>query len=94
MVPLQSIQKVSFQNRFVCTNNFSNMIMMMLVLRMGGLGSEIDESEKQKSDDLRELSLIDIFHYAFSYMGLLAGPYVRWVVLGHGLCQLFTRKIL
>ena len=56
------------------------MIMMMLVLRMGGLGSEIDESEKHESDDLHELSLIDIFHYAFSYMGLLAGPYVRWVV--------------
>lgn len=68
---------ISFLHSFVCTNNFSNMIMMMLVLRMGGLGSEIDESEKHKSDKVHDAPLIDIFYYAFSYMGLLAGPYIR-----------------
>ena len=53
------------------------MIMMMLVLRMGGLGSEIQEAEKEKSHNMLEAPLIDIFYYAFSYMGLLAGPYIR-----------------
>ncbi|XP_003746004.1 lysophospholipid acyltransferase 7 [Galendromus occidentalis] len=64
--------------RFVSTNNFSRMIMMMLVLRMGGLGSEIEESEQLEIDNLHEAPLIDIFYYAFSYMGLLAGPYIRY----------------
>lgn len=63
--------------RFYCANNFSNMIMMMLALRMGGLGVELSEPEVRTDSALYETSIKDIVHYAFSYIGLLAGPYIR-----------------
>lgn len=67
-----------FYFRFYCANNFSNMIMMMLALRMGGLGVELSEPEVRTDSALYETSIKDIVHYAFSYIGLLAGPYIRF----------------
>lgn len=53
------------------------MIMMLLVLRMGGLGAELSGSEARTDSALSDASLQDIVHYSFSYIGLLAGPYIR-----------------
>lgn len=50
---------------------------MMLALRMGGLGVELSEPEVRTDSALYETSIKDIVHYAFSYIGLLAGPYIR-----------------
>ncbi|OQR71496.1 lysophospholipid acyltransferase 7-like [Tropilaelaps mercedesae] len=67
-----------FYFRFYCENNFSNMIMMLLVLRMAGLGWELCDSGPRDDSTPMHVSVQDIVHYSFSYIGLLAGPYIRF----------------
>lgn len=54
---------------------------MLLTLRLVGLGFEIAAAKREpdeKSESckaLQNISFLDIFHYGFSYMGLLTGEY-------------------
>lgn len=70
------------------------MIQMMLTLKMVGLAFElntsytskkkIDKSDKTVEEQLKtesiefDLTFIEVFHYAFNYIGVLTGPYFRY----------------
>ncbi|CAD0199195.1 unnamed protein product [Chrysodeixis includens] len=75
----------------------TNLIEMILVLRVVGVAFEINGSwlavgkakkqekeqkeVKEKDDEFLEIinpDLLDLFHYAFNYIGLLTGPYYRY----------------
>ncbi|KAF5285875.1 hypothetical protein FQA39_LY04336 [Lamprigera yunnana] len=57
----------------------TNMVQMMLTLKLVGLAFEINTSYLN-GDKLNVVnpSFIDIFHYAFNYIGVLTGPYYRY----------------
>ncbi|XP_017785549.1 PREDICTED: lysophospholipid acyltransferase 7 [Nicrophorus vespilloides] len=54
----------------------TNLIQMMLTLKMVGLALELNNGE----DDIKEdtLTIEEIFHYSFNYIGVLTGPYIRY----------------
>ncbi|OAD53371.1 Lysophospholipid acyltransferase 7 [Eufriesea mexicana] len=60
----------------------TNLILMILTLKLSGLAFEInasinppaDDSEGIMSDALKNVNILDVFHYGFSYMG----PYYRY----------------
>ncbi|XP_043283396.1 lysophospholipid acyltransferase 7 [Venturia canescens] len=62
----------------------TNLVQMLLTLRLVGLGFEIDAAKREpneKSESCKALlktDFLDVFHYGFSYMGLLTGPYYRY----------------
>ncbi|XP_026725044.1 lysophospholipid acyltransferase 7-like [Trichoplusia ni] len=75
----------------------TNLIEMILVLRVVGVSFEINGSwlavgkakkqeqeqkdVKEKDDEFLEIinpDFLDLFHYAFNYIGLLTGPYYRY----------------
>ncbi|KAF5295178.1 hypothetical protein FQR65_LT10566 [Abscondita terminalis] len=65
----------------------TNMVQMILTLKLVGLAYEVNSSyslkknvEKSLEDEsnLINPNLIDIFHYAFNYIGVLTGPYYRY----------------
>ncbi|XP_064462895.1 lysophospholipid acyltransferase 7-like [Ornithodoros turicata] len=71
--------------------DITNCIQMMLTLKMAGVSIELDilrekrsnqKDEKSKVWDYEEndmnLTPLDIFHYAFCYVGVLVGPYYRY----------------
>ncbi|XP_033214251.1 lysophospholipid acyltransferase 7 [Belonocnema kinseyi] len=61
-------------------------IMMLLTLRLSGLGFEInsaatapeDDPQSLKSEALKTITFTDVFHYGFSYMGVISGPHYRY----------------
>lgn len=64
----------------------TNLILMILTLKISGLAFEVNSANDPPSDDLEGVSsealknvgILDVFHYGFSYMGLLTGPYYRY----------------
>lgn len=72
----------------------TNLIQMVLTLKLVGLAFELntsytskkqkDTGNKTKEEQLQtesiefELTFIEIFHYAFNYIGVLTGPYFRY----------------
>ncbi|XP_078035527.1 membrane bound O-acyltransferase domain containing farjavit [Augochlora pura] len=64
----------------------TNLVLMILTLKLSGLAFEINAASTQASDDpegvnsaaLRNVGFMDVFHYGFSYMGVLTGPYYRY----------------
>ncbi|CAH1395928.1 unnamed protein product [Nezara viridula] len=76
--------------------NPTNLVMMIMTLKMVGLAFEVNDVYKHqnnlkdnKSQETRLIeipSFIDIFHYGYSYLGVLAGPYYTYRTY----CDLFT----
>ncbi|KAF4521844.1 hypothetical protein B566_EDAN003718 [Ephemera danica] len=63
----------------------TNLIQMFVTLKMVGLAFEVYDTSKAKRESPNsheflpeEPKLIDIFHYAFCYIGILTGPYYRY----------------
>ncbi|XP_026670048.1 lysophospholipid acyltransferase 7 [Ceratina calcarata] len=66
----------------------TNLILMIMTLKISGLAFEInaadgrddaqDDVEGVSSKALKNVGITDVFHYGFSYMGLLTGPYYRY----------------
>ncbi|CAL7934899.1 unnamed protein product [Xylocopa violacea] len=64
----------------------TNLILMILTLKLSGLAFEInaasnappDDVKGENSEALKDIGILDVFHYGFSYMGLLTGPYYRY----------------
>ena len=65
---------------------YTNLIVMILILKLSGLAFEVNSAANPPSDDVQgvyseamaDLGFMDVFHYAYSYMGLLTGPYYRY----------------
>jgi len=59
----------------------SNMIQMILTLKCVGLAMEVNTASRKKENlsecdkELMNLGFLDVFFYAFNYVGLLTGPY-------------------
>lgn len=63
----------------------TNMIQMILTLKLAGLGFEVNtaytnrkNSSSEESSGEDDVTFLDIFHYTFNYIGLLTGPYYRF----------------
>ncbi|KAK2574954.1 hypothetical protein KPH14_008717 [Odynerus spinipes] len=65
----------------------TNLIQMILTLKLSGLAFEInsaatmvstDDPHGIKSEALKNISFMDVIHYGLSYMGVLTGPYYRY----------------
>ncbi|KAK0162098.1 hypothetical protein PV327_008463 [Microctonus hyperodae] len=64
----------------------TNLILMIMTLRYGGLGHEINAAEDELKNELDNenykgiinVGFLDVIHYGFSYMGVLTGPYYRY----------------
>lgn len=67
----------------------TNLVQMMLTLKLVGLAFEVHDSAalkntEDKKNDSKEMSdfvnpgFFDIFHYAYSYVGVLTGPYHKY----------------
>ncbi|CAK9817028.1 Lysophospholipid acyltransferase 7 [Anthophora quadrimaculata] len=64
----------------------TNLILMILTLKLSGLAFELnsassappDDPEGVNSDALKDVGFMEVFHYAFSYMGVMTGPYYRY----------------
>ncbi|KAG7210426.1 hypothetical protein KM043_011958 [Ampulex compressa] len=64
----------------------TNLIQMMMTLKLPGLAFEINAAMKTPNTDLeginsmalKSIGFLDVIHYAFSYMGVLTGPYYRY----------------
>lgn len=55
----------------------TNLILMIMTLRYGGLGYEINAAEDELKNDnykgIIKVGFLDVIHYGFSYMGVLTG---------------------
>ncbi|XP_016913652.1 lysophospholipid acyltransferase 7 [Apis cerana] len=64
----------------------TNLILMILTLKLSGLAFEINDSINAPIDDIqginseamKNIGFLDVFHYGFGYMGLMTGPYYRY----------------
>jgi len=63
------------------SSTHTNLIMMMLTLKLPGLAFEInsaatalpDDIKGANSDAFKKISFMDVIHYSFSYIGILTG---------------------
>lgn len=59
----------------------TNLILMILTLKLSGLAFEINDSINAPADDIqginseamKNIGFLDVFHYGFGYMGLMTG---------------------
>ncbi|XP_034935363.1 lysophospholipid acyltransferase 7 [Chelonus insularis] len=64
----------------------TNLILMMMTLKYAGLGFEIKTAIEELKENpdvdcykaMKNIGMIDVVHYGFSYMGILTGPYYRY----------------
>uniref|UniRef100_A0A1Y1N572 Lysophospholipid acyltransferase 7 n=1 Tax=Photinus pyralis TaxID=7054 RepID=A0A1Y1N572_PHOPY len=63
----------------------TNMIQMILTLKLAGLGFEVNtaylnrkKGSPEESSGEDDATFFDVFHYTFNYIGLLTGPYYRF----------------
>ncbi|KAK0162097.1 hypothetical protein PV327_008462 [Microctonus hyperodae] len=64
----------------------TNLILMIMALRYGGLGFEMNSAEDELKSELdndyykaiTKVDFLDVIHYGFSYMGVLTGPFYRY----------------
>lgn len=71
---------------FEPVSGHTSLVMMMMTLRHSGVAFEInaaatapeDDTRGLKSEALKSITFLDIFHYGFSYMGVLTGPHYRY----------------
>lgn len=61
----------------------ANLIQMILTLKLAGLAFEVNSASNSPEDDLQgtnstaltKVGFADVFHYAFSYVGILTGKW-------------------
>ncbi|XP_014206154.1 lysophospholipid acyltransferase 7 [Copidosoma floridanum] len=78
----------------------ANLIQMMLTLKLAGLAFEVNSAAHPPEDDLQgassaalaKIGFMDVFHYAFSYVGVLTGPYYRYRTYWDSLHRPFAAK--
>ncbi|XP_008202594.1 lysophospholipid acyltransferase 7 [Nasonia vitripennis] len=79
----------------------ANLVQMMLTLKLAGLAFEINSAAATRPEDdpqgassaaLARIGLLDVFHYAFSYIGVLTGPYYRYRTYWDSLHRPFAAK--
>lgn len=63
------------------SSGYTNLIIMILALKLTGLAFEINAARSAPEDDVqganapsfKDIGLLDVFHYAFNYCGVLTG---------------------
>ncbi|KAJ8665289.1 hypothetical protein QAD02_006951 [Eretmocerus hayati] len=78
----------------------ANLIQMMLTLKLAGLAFEVNSASTAPHDDpqgassaaLARVTFFDVFHYSFSYIGVLTGPYYRYRTYWDSLHRPFALK--
>ncbi|XP_043491175.1 lysophospholipid acyltransferase 7 [Polistes fuscatus] len=80
----------------------TNLVQMILTLKLSGLAFEINSAAAMKLPDdpqgvnsmaLKKISFMDVFHYGLSYMGVLTGPYYRYRTYWDSLHRPFSNYI-
>lgn len=64
----------------------TNLIVMMMTLKLPGLAFELnnalfapeDDIQGANSEALKKVTFLDVFHYSYSYMAVLTGPYYSY----------------
>ncbi|XP_076233685.1 membrane bound O-acyltransferase domain containing farjavit [Calliopsis andreniformis] len=80
---------------------YTNLIIMILTLKLSGLAFEVNAASSSPPNDpegvnteaIRNVGIVDVFHYAFSYMGLLTGPYYRYRTYWDHLHKPFSKYV-
>lgn len=79
----------------------TNLVVMILTLKLPGLAFEInsaatapaDDTQGANSDALKKINFMDVIHYSFSYMGVLTGPYYRYRTYWDSLHRPFSNYV-
>ncbi|XP_066601375.1 lysophospholipid acyltransferase 7 isoform X2 [Prorops nasuta] len=79
----------------------TNLIMMILTLKVPGMAFEVNSARQATEDDpqglknesLQNIGVLDVFHYAFSYMGVLTGPYYRYRTYWDSIHRNFAKHV-
>ncbi|KZC05732.1 Lysophospholipid acyltransferase 7 [Dufourea novaeangliae] len=74
---------------------------MILTLKLSGLAFEVnaaststpEDPEGVNSEAIRNVGILDVFHYGFSYMGILTGPYYRYRTYWDHLHRPFSKYV-
>ncbi|KAK9302226.1 hypothetical protein QLX08_005675 [Tetragonisca angustula] len=81
--------------------NHTNLILMILTLKLSGLAFELNASinppvndlEGVQNEAMKNVGFLDVFHYGFGYMGLLTGPYYRYRTYWDHLYRPFSKVV-
>ncbi|EZA61452.1 hypothetical protein DMN91_003662 [Ooceraea biroi] len=79
----------------------TNLVMMILTLKLPGLAFEInsaataptDDAEGVNSDAFKKIRFMDVIHYSFAYIGVLTGPYYRYRTYWDFLHRPFSKHV-
>ena len=79
----------------------TNLILMILTLKLSGLAFELNAAINPPADDpegvdneaIKNVGFLDVFHYGFGYMGLLTGPYYRYRTYWDHLYRPFSKVV-
>ncbi|XP_029176585.1 lysophospholipid acyltransferase 7 [Nylanderia fulva] len=79
----------------------TNLVVMILTLKLPGLAFEInsaatapaDDPQGANSDAFKKINFMDVIHYSFSYMGVLTGPYYRYRTYWDSLHRPFSNYV-
>ncbi|XP_012058410.1 PREDICTED: lysophospholipid acyltransferase 7 [Atta cephalotes] len=79
----------------------TNLVVMILTLKLSGLAFEInsaatapaDDVQGANSDALKKINFMDVIHYSFGYMGVLTGPYYRYRTYWDSLHRPFSNYV-
>ncbi|XP_076626544.1 membrane bound O-acyltransferase domain containing farjavit [Colletes latitarsis] len=79
----------------------TNLVLMILTLKLSGLAFEINSATNPPTNDpeglnseaIQNVGFLDVFHYGFSYMGILTGPYYRYRTYWDHLHRPFSKYV-
>ncbi|XP_050461305.1 lysophospholipid acyltransferase 7 isoform X3 [Cataglyphis hispanica] len=79
----------------------TNLVVMILTLKLPGLAFEINSAATASSNDIqgansdafKKIDFMDVIHYSFSYMGVLTGPYYRYRTYWDSLHRPFSNYV-
>lgn len=79
----------------------TNLVVMILTLKLPGLAFEINSAATAPTDDaqgansnaLKKINFMDVIHYSFGYMGVLTGPYYRYRTYWDSLHRPFSNYV-
>ncbi|KAM0727914.1 Lysophospholipid acyltransferase 7 [Formica fusca] len=79
----------------------TNLVVMILTLKLPGLAFEINSAATAPSNDIqgansdafKKIAFMDVIHYSFSYMGVLTGPYYRYRTYWDSLHRPFSNYV-
>ncbi|XP_011630065.1 lysophospholipid acyltransferase 7 isoform X5 [Pogonomyrmex barbatus] len=80
---------------------YTNLVVMILTLKLPGLAFEInsaataptDNNQGANSEAFKKISFMDVIHYSFGYMGVLTGPYYRYRTYWDSLYRPFSNYV-